>query len=164
MENTDQLIVWLRDAHAIERDLQGVLSRQIEDARGLPDIRERLERHLEETREHARRVADCLASLDASPSMAKSLAGTVMGAISGLSTAVFADKLLKNALADYAMEHLEIGCYSSLIAAAEAAGQTDIAHTCSEILREETEMAQWLEDQIPELTRAFLQTSAPTSS
>jgi ferritin-like metal-binding protein YciE len=84
----------------------------------------------------------------------------MMGAMQGMSTVMFADKVLKNALSEYAMEHFEIGCYSSLIAAAEQSGHTDIARTCSQILREETELVQWLEDQIPELTRAFLRSPA----
>jgi ferritin-like metal-binding protein YciE len=160
MEQNEQLITWLRDAHAMERDLEMVLARHIEDARDMPEMHARLERHRDDTRRHAARITECLATLGATPSLAKSTLGAMMGAVQGISTVVFADKVLKNALADYAMEHLEIGLYSSLIAAAEEAGCSDIASTCSQILREETELVQWLEDQIPELTRAFLRSPA----
>ena len=163
MDQNEQLITWLRDAHAMEQSLASVLERHIKEAADFPDIRERLSQHLDETRRHAQHVEECLRSLDATPSTIKSIAGTFMGAVQGLSTAVFQDELVKNALAEYAMEHFEIACYSSLIAAADEAGLTEIASTCGEILREEVAMVAWLEDQIPAITRLFLHQSAAQS-
>lgn len=140
----------------MEQSLASVLEMHIQAARDLPAVRERLAQHLDETEAHAERVQKCLHALGAQPSAAKSMAGGFMGAMQGASTALFEDQLVKNALADYAMEHFEMACYSSLIAACEDAGLTDIARTCSEILREEAAMADWLEEQIPELTRLHL--------
>src|SRR5581483_4795504 len=136
MDTKAQLITWLRDAHAMEREMEMVLSRHLQDARELPAVREKLQQHLDETREHGRLVDDCLRLRDATPSTAKSTLAGLLGAMQGMSTVMFSDQLLKNALTDYAMEHLEIGCYSSLIATAEEGGFTAIANTCSEILRE----------------------------
>ncbi len=59
-------------------------------------------------------------------------------------------------LADYASEHFEIACYRSLIAAAEEAGKPQVAEVCSEILEDEEAMADWIEEQIPEVTRLVL--------
>jgi len=160
MDQNEQIITWLRDAHAMEQSLTSVLERHIVAARDLPEVRKRLEEHLEETRGHAERVEECLESLGASPSTLKSMAGGFMGAMQGMSTGVFQDEIVKNALADYAMEHFEMACYSSLIAAAEDAGLTEISRTCSAILREEAQMGNWLEEQIPELTRIFTHRSA----
>lgn len=137
----------------MEQSLASVLELHADAARDLPAVRERLEQHLAETEAHAERVEECLESLGAAPSAAKSIAGGFMGTMQGASTAIFEDQLVKNALADYAMEHFEMACYSSLIAACEDAGLFEIARTCSEILREEAAMADWLELQIPELTR-----------
>lgn len=148
----EQIITWLKDAHAMEQSLASVLELHIEAARELPDVRDRLSQHLEETEAHAERVRECLESLGAQPSAAKSIAGGFMGAMQGASTVLFEDQLVKNALADYAMEHFEMACYSSLIAAADDVGLTKIARTCGEILRDEAAMADWLELQIPELT------------
>jgi ferritin-like metal-binding protein YciE len=102
-------------------------------------------------------VRGCLATLGESPSMVKSTAAGFMGAVEGMSTAIFRDELLKAALADYAMEHFEMGCYSALANACEEAQLPEIARTCREIFGDEAEMADWLEEQIPELTRTIMQ-------
>jgi ferritin-like metal-binding protein YciE len=159
METNDQIIAWLRDAHAMETSLEQILTRHAAAAAEHPEVQARLQQHREETRQHAEVVEECLQSLGSSPSLAKSAAGGFMGALQGMATGVFRDEVVKNALADYGLEHLEIACYSSLIAAADEAGLAHIARSCSEILRSETEMAHWLEDQIPVLTRAFLESS-----
>lgn len=156
MDTHEQIISWLRDAHAMERSMAAVIERHIADAQDAPEFREQLERHLVETREHARRIEESLESLNATSSTAKDIAANLMGAMQGVATSAFRDEFVKNALAEYAMEHFEIACYSSLIAAAEEAGLVDIAHTCSDLLREETRMALWLEDEIPRLTRRYL--------
>jgi ferritin-like metal-binding protein YciE len=163
METPEQIITWLRDAHAMERSMEAVLERHAGEAEQLPAVREQLELHRQQTREHARRLEESLASLGATGSLAKDASAGMVGAIQGMSTALFRDEMVKNALAEYAMVHFEIACYSSLIAAAEEAGLVDIAHTCSDILREETRMAIWLEEEIPKITRAYLQQVAPNA-
>ncbi|HLP26382.1 MAG TPA: DUF892 family protein [Acidobacteriota bacterium] len=156
----DQIITWLRDAHAMERNMESVLTRHLRDAQDYPTVREQLEKHLNETRDHARRLEGALETLGATPSTTKDLAAGLLGALQAMSTSVLPDEPVKNALAEYAMEHLEIATYSALIAAAEAAGLIDVSHICSDILREETAMALWLEDQIPQITRMYLEQTA----
>jgi ferritin-like metal-binding protein YciE len=160
MDHHDQIVTWLRDAHAMERNMESVLERHINEAQDHPALRDRLLAHLAETRHHARRVEGCLELLNATPSTAKDVAANLMGAMQGISTVMFRDEVVKNVLAEYAMEHFEIACYSSLIAAAEEAGLVDIAHTCSDLLREEAAMAIWLEDEIPKLTRRYIEMAA----
>ena len=156
----EQIIGWLADAHAMEQSLTNVLQQHAKEARDLPELRERLELHLEETRRHSERVRSCLETLGSSPSTMKSVAAGVMGAMQGMSTRIFRDEIVKNAIGDYAMEHFEMACYSALASAAEDAGLTEIAQTCREIFGEEAEMADWLEEQIPELTRMHLHSAA----
>lgn len=160
MEQHEQLVTWLSDAYAMEQSLDMVLARHVAAAREHPEVQQRLQQHRDETRRHEELVAGCLEMLGAKPSAVKALAGGFMGAMQGMSTAVFQDELVKNALADYAMEHFEIACYSSIIAAAEETGQQEIARTCGEILRDEAAMANWLEDHIPAITRLHLQQAA----
>jgi ferritin-like metal-binding protein YciE len=159
MDHHAQIITWLKDAHAMEQSLESVLKRHIEDAQDFPAIRERLKEHLEETRSHAVRVRECLEGLGQQPSALKSAAGGFMGMMQGMSTAVFQDELVKNALADYAMENFEIACYTSLLTAAEDAGLTEVAATARDILLEEEAMADWFRAQIPQITRMFLDNS-----
>ncbi len=146
----------------MEQSLANVLQQHIKDARELPEFRERLELHLEETRRHSERIRSCLESMGSSPSSMKSMAGGALGTMQGMSTGIFRDEIVKNAIADYAMEHFEMACYSALASAAEDAGLNEIAQTCREIFGEEAEMADWLEEQIPEVTRMHLHSSAPS--
>ena len=66
------------------------------------------------------------------------------------------DEVVKGSLASYTFEHMEIGSYRILIATAEEAGEAETARVCEEILREEQAMADWLEDNMPMVTHAFL--------
>lgn len=152
-----QLIAWLNDAHAMELSLAKVLENHAKDADRLPDIRARDEEHLEETREHARKIEQCLEHLGAEkPSAVKNAIGTVMGKMQGAMSGPFGDEIMKNALSDYAAEHMEIACYRSLIIAAEEIGEVHVARICNEILADEESMAQWLEQKLPEITRMSL--------
>lgn len=160
MEQKQQIITWLKDAHAMEQGQENLLQGQIREVRDMPEMEQRLQQHLAETRGHRERVAAALSLLGESPSTVKSIAGGFVGLMEGLSTAMFRDMMVKNLIADYAMEHFEIACYRALRVAANEAGLTDIATTCEEILKEETAMAEWLEEQIPDVTRAHLNTPA----
>jgi ferritin-like metal-binding protein YciE len=160
MTTIEQLTMWLNNAHAMELALVRVLQNHARDARELPEMRDRIEQHLEETHRHADLVGDCLERIGAKPSTLKSVAGNVLGMMQGASTGMFHDELLRNVVADFAAENLEIACYTSLMEAAEAAGLPEIADICSEILQEEEAMAAWLEEQIPEVTRLVMQQTA----
>jgi ferritin-like metal-binding protein YciE len=156
MNQTEQLTTWLKSAYSMEQSLAKVLENHTKDAKDYPELYGRMQRHLEETRQHADRVEECLGLLDEKPSTMKSAMGNIMGMVQGASTGAFRDELIKNVLADYGAEHFEIACYRSLIAAADEVGRTDIANICGDILKDEEEMAAWLEEQIPEVTRMVL--------
>lgn len=157
MTHNEQLTAWLNSAYAMEQSLAKVLENHANDAKDHPEIRRRLEEHIVETHSQADRVAECLERLGQKPSAMKAAMGNVMGMVQGASTGMFRDELVKNVLADYASEHFEIACYRSLIAAAEAADQPEIAEMCAEILEEEEAMAAWLEEQIDGVTRMVLE-------
>lgn len=156
MNPSDKIMTWLRDAHAMERSMERVLQNHVKAAEGYPEIRDRLNQHLLETRAQADRIDRCLRDHGHAPSAIKSTAASVMGMIEGSSTMLFGDELVKNILADYAMEHFEIACYTALIAAAEEVGDETIAETCREILREEQAMATWLEENTSRITCDYL--------
>lgn len=162
MSPTQQLVTWLDDVHAIELSLAQTLQNHANDARDLPDVSVRIAAHIVETRRHAELVERCLALLGEKPSLMKSAMGNVMGMMQGPSTGMVRDELMKNALMDYAAEHLEIASYRALIAAAEELGQREVAEICRAILAEEESMATWLEEQIPALTRLMLEEVART--
>jgi ferritin-like metal-binding protein YciE len=57
--------------------------------------------------------------------------------------------MVKNALADFATEQFEIACYKALIQSARALGEEEIALKLTGILRQEEEMAAFLEAKLP---------------
>ncbi len=156
MTQIEQLTTWLNSAYSMEKSLAQVLGNHANDAKDHPEIQSRIQEHISETDRHAERVKECLLQLGSEPSTMKSALGNIMGMVQGASTGMFRDELVKNMLADYASEHFEIACYRSLIAAAEEAGKAEIAEICAEILEDEEAMAEWIEEQIPEVTRLVL--------
>lgn len=86
----------------------------------------------------------------------------MLGAIQGMSTALANDKMLKNAMASYAIEYFEIAAYKANAEAARELGHEDIAQVCETIMREEQEMADWLERQIPMVTRQMMMAAVET--
>lgn len=156
MAAQDTLLSWLNDAHALETNLIQVLENHANDAKDYPQIQTKLQNHLEQTRRHAEMVKGCIERLGGNVSAVKTGVASVTGAFQGASTALAKDELVKNALADYTSEHFEIASYRSLIAAAKAMGDEETARVCQQILRDEEEMAHWLEQQIPVITQEFL--------
>lgn len=156
----ETLIGWLNDAYAMEKGLVQVLENHANDVKDRPDMYRRIAQHLEETKMHAERVRDCVQRLGGDVSTMKTAMGAVSGFFQGRSTGASPDELVKNALADYASEHLEIASYRALIVAARALGEQHIVQVCEGILRDEEEMARWLEQNLPMVVQEYLGTHA----
>ena len=163
-DSRETLISWLNDAHAMEKGLVQVLENHANDVKDHnPEAYRKIVEHLEKTKLHADRVEQCVARLGGSTSSVKTAMGTIAGFFQGRSTGAAPDELVKNALADYASEHFEIACYRALIAGARSLGLNEIAQVCEEILRDEEDMARWLESQIPMLVNEYLGQTAAAS-
>ena len=157
MDAKQQLYAWLNDAHATEVALEKILVNHVADATEFPEVRDRLQEHLGETRRHAQMLRDCIESTGGKLSTVKSLLGSVVGRVEAVGTGMFADQIIKNMLMDAAAERFETASYRSLIAAAEEMGEQHIASVCREILAEDEAMAKWLDTQVAQVTREFLQ-------
>jgi ferritin-like metal-binding protein YciE len=57
---------------------------------------------------------------------------------------------------DFATENLEIASYNAIITAARDLGEDYVARTCEQILRDEQEMAGWLQENLPTAVRETL--------
>ena len=156
MAHKELVIAWLNDAHAMELGIAQVLERHAEEAKDHPNMQAGLQRHLEQTRRHAELVMGCVERMGGEISGVKSGMASVMGAVQGMTTKLAKDELIKNTLHDYGTEHFEIGCYTSLIAAAEDLGDQETARVCREILRDDQAMADFLFQQIPPTTIEML--------
>jgi ferritin-like metal-binding protein YciE len=155
-KNRDNLIAWLRDAHAMERATIDNIDRLLERMKSYPEFVARYRTHLEESREQLTRVDRALETLGADNSAMKDLATRLTGWGEAFVTAAADDEAVKHCLAAYGYENFEAASYISLIAAAEACGEPEIAAELQLSLREEEEMARWLETFIPTVTLSFL--------
>lgn len=158
----EMLISWLNDAYALEQSLVPILENHAKDAKDHPMVRDRIQRHAEETRRHAELVKQCVEQLGSSTSSMKTGMAKAQGMFQSVSTGAAKDELIKNNLMDYASEHFEIASYRSLIAAANDLGERRIAQVCEEILHDEEDMAHFLEQQIPQTTTEVLHEVAAT--
>ena len=133
----ERLLQWLRDAHAMEEQAEDMLSSQAKRLENYPELRSRIEQHLQETRRHAEEVRGCIERHGSSKSVIKDMTGTVVAVGQGLSGLFVGDEVVKGSLADYTFEHMEIASYKTLIAAAEECGDSETKQVCQNILREE---------------------------
>ncbi len=149
MRNRDLLVRWLNEAYAMEHQLIPVLEHHANDTKDDPVAEQRIRQHVTETRRHAERLEHCMKRLGAKPSTTKSTLASLMGSAQAVSTGMFRDEVVKNALSDYAAEQFEVACYRALIHAAEKEGEPDIATACADNMREDEGMARWLDQQLP---------------
>lgn len=156
MTKREQFIAWLGDAHAMEVGIVTTLEKHIADAEGQPKVRAALKKHLAETKRHATAMKQALKAMDAGHPVIREGLSKVVNAVAGIGTTFVRDTPVKNAIADFATEHFEIACYTSLVQTAEALGEKKIAATCKAILKEEQAMAKTLAAQFKDVNVFYL--------
>lgn len=147
---------WLRDAHAMEKQAEQMLSAQAKRIENYPELSAKIEEHLEETRSQIERLESCIDRRGETTSGMKDAAGKFTAMMQGFGGMFASDEVVKGSLASYTFEHFEIASYNALIAAADAVGDTRTRDVCAGILREEEAMANWLADHLDEVTVKFL--------
>ncbi|WP_150305492.1 ferritin-like domain-containing protein [Pseudomonas saliphila] len=152
----DNLVDWLRDAHAMEQQAESMLKAQSSRLEHYPELKARIDQHIEETLGQQKLLDECLARLNTSPSTIKDIGGKLMAFSQGASGMFVSDEVVKGAMAGYVFEHMEIASYTVLIAAAKAVGDLETQRACEQILPQEEAMADWLKAHLPELTQAYL--------
>ncbi|MCD6035490.1 MAG: hypothetical protein K0R63_1231 [Rickettsiales bacterium] len=154
---TGHLADWLRDAYAMEHQAIEMLEREASRIQHYPELKEKIISYLEVSKKQAEDLKHCLKSLGEDTSMLKTGLAKMIGTAQALSGLMMSDEIIKVSVAFYIFQHYQIGNYSVLIEAAEDVGEKNIAKTCEIILREEEEMANWLADYLPYVTRKFLE-------
>ena len=95
----ENLIQWLRDAHAMEvgtlDDLESLAAR----VESFPDLRARLQQHIEETDGQERRLKELLERLGSSTSAVREAVSRVAGNVQAAVGSLFSDEVLKNTIA-----------------------------------------------------------------
>lgn len=156
MATNELIITWLKDAYAMENGIVPVLEQQVKITADQPEIQAGIQRHIEATKGHAETVKTCLEELGESPSSIKAGMAKASGMMQGMMSSVPEDNLVKGALMDYSTEHMEIASYKALIVAAQQEGLTNVVTACESILRDEEQMAAWLDQNLPMIVRTTL--------
>lgn len=156
----EHLIDWLRDAHALEEQAKSLLQTQLQRLENYPEALPRLQQHLDETERQRARIEQCLSALGADSSTLKDFTTKLMANMQGFGHMLTTDEVLKHMLASHAFERFEAACYHSLIAAAEHANEPRVAAVARENLAEEIAMGDWVWENIPPITRKYLERSA----
>ncbi len=152
----DNYLDWLRDAHAMEEQAESMLKGMAGRLEHYPDLRARIQQHIEETIEQQRLVKSVIKRYDSSSSVFKDMAGKMAAMGQAVGGMLASDEVIKGGISGYAFENFEIASYTALIAAAQAVGDTEGQRIFTQILEQEKAMAAWLLEHLPETTRQFL--------
>ncbi|MBN6033046.1 ferritin-like domain-containing protein [Pantoea ananatis] len=147
---------WLRDAHAMEKQAETMLEQMANRLENYPQLRARIELHIEETRQQQAELETILDRHGISHSSVKDVMGK-MAAMGQAFGGVFAeDEVIKGAVAGYVFENAKIGHYTSLINAATRVGDLESIPVLKQICEQELAMSDWMISHLPELTDQFL--------
>jgi len=150
----------LVNLHSVEKQALSIMTPQVSRLEHYPDVAERLRAHIEETKGQIARLDEILAELDGTSSLLKDTALSITGAMAAMAHTVAGDEILKNSFANYAFEHFEIASYKSLITLSEDSGFGGFGSLLQTSLGEEQNMAQWIDEALPSITRRYAQLHA----
>lgn len=152
----DTYIAGIKNAHALEKQAQQLIERQLERIENYPEVERLLRQHMRETEQQIQRIDEVLHSFGEDRSLLKDLATQVSGNLAAIAHAVMPDEILKNHFANHAFENFEIASYESLIAMAEATGHAQHVSAYRASLGEEERMARSLREMTPQLTLKYM--------
>ena len=154
------MITGLKNAYALEDHAADVTENQAKRLGDYPELQRRVAQHHQETMRQRDRLGQVLERLGESPSTVKDMVLKLVGNLQTMFHASADDEVLKGTFASVSLEHYEIAAYKSLIAMAEACGEPSVAEVCRQNLREEEEMARFLDQNIEQITRTYLSKAA----
>jgi ferritin-like metal-binding protein YciE len=140
----NKLIGYIEDAHALEDQIEQVLTSQLTLTQNHPEIQAKIRQHLAETQLQKKRMAQRLEAYNRTPSMIKNVVGNIQGTVFGAAAGLRGDALSRAMRDDYVTEHLEIAGYTLLITTAELVGDHETVKAARETLKEEIAMQEWL--------------------
>lgn len=141
------LIEWLKHAYVMEKKVLSTLTKHAEDAKDFPEIKQKIEEHMVQTKRHEEDVEKCIRKFDESLPKLEAGAKQVVASLGEMMEMHSEDhQLIRNAILEYSTEYMEIGVYNTIITLAEQSGDDEVLEICNKILTEEIEMADWLEE------------------
>jgi ferritin-like metal-binding protein YciE len=119
-------------------------------------VKAKVTAHLQETNEQIKRLEQCLDTLGEETSTLKDAAQSVMANVMAMTHAMAGDEVLKNTFANNAFENFEIAGYKALLALCGPAGSDSARPHLQASLREEEQMAKWIDANVEKVTLAYL--------
>lgn len=147
---------WLRDAHAMEKQAESMLKSMAKRVNNYPELGTRIEQHLYETRQQITLLDGIISRNQISRSVLKDSMSKIAALGQSIGGMFPEDEIVKGVISSYVFEQFEIACYTSLIAAAEKAGDAHSIPELQRILAEERGMADWLLHHIPDITEQYI--------
>jgi ferritin-like metal-binding protein YciE len=144
-------VVGLRNAHAMETQARELLERQSERLDKYPEVKAKITSHLQ-TNEQLKRLEQCLDALGEGTSTLKDGAQSVTANVMAMTHAMAGDEILKNAFANNAFENFEI----AVLALCGPAGSGSARPHLQASLREEEQMAKWIDANVEKVTLDYL--------
>lgn len=154
-ETRDIFLTGLRNAHAMENQALAIMKPQVSRIENYPEVARKLEQHIAETEGQIERLERVLDAHGENKSALKDMALSFGGTMAAMGHTVAPDEIVKNSFANFAFENYEIAAYKSLLALADAAGDTEAVGLLQSNLEEEEEMARWLEQNIEAVTLQY---------
>lgn len=149
-------VTGLRNAHAMEVQARELMERQSERLTDYPEVRQKVAEHLRETNEQLKRLESCLSAYGESTSTLKDTAQSVVANTMAVAHSMAGDEILKNTFANNAFEHFEIAAYKSLLALCGPAGAETSRSLLEMSLREEEQMASWIDANVQKVTMQYV--------
>jgi ferritin-like metal-binding protein YciE len=147
---------YIEDAHAMEENSLQMLNSMLLHTED-PEMREMLEHHVEETKQHKNRLKDKLENSGEGTSTTKRGGALVAAMFKGVVDQVRTEKPSKDARDGYLNEQLEIASYELLARLAQRAGDQETVEIAQSNLADEKAMADKIAsnwDKVIDLTLA----------
>ena len=160
MTHEENYLAWVKDAHAMEKQAESMLEKMSGRLEHYPDLKARIDQHIEETRQQQALVQSVIDRYDTSSSTFKDAMGKLSAMGQAMGGMMADDEVVKGAISGYVFENLEIGSYTSLIAAAKLVGDTEGVRIFTQIREQEIAMAEWCLQHLPDVTEQFMIRSA----
>ncbi len=147
----------LKNAHALEQQAMQLMQRQVERYERYPEMTQRLQQHIRETEQQIARLEELMHGMGTDRSALKDWATSIMGNLAAIGHSIMPDEILKNTFSNHAFENFEIASYTSLIAMAEATGNSGHVPMLRQTLTEEERMATWIRENTPAISLKYMQ-------
>ncbi len=119
MNHVEHYHDWLRDAHAMEKQAESMLESMAGRIDNYPDLRARIEQHVNETKRQITLLEEILDRNDISRSVIKDSMSKMAALGQSIGGMFPSDEIVKGSISGYVFEQFEIACYTSLLAAAK---------------------------------------------